>query len=232
MLGRIGFLIYIFTFALSIFLYKRARPTLLIISGVFGGVLLIFLAYIISNTLNIKGASSLPEYVSRELSFPFVSFFAQLDRGEFLFRWYKDFLLSPFYLLPSSIWTQWIEDISHINTMVILGAKKGELGVTGGIPVDLLTLGLMQSSVFGVAIVGWLFGAMIRALQGLVDGISSDELRCILEAYIAISIAVNSIAYAHPVHLIAENFGVFISIALIAALNIGRRVRIYPRQMK
>jgi hypothetical protein len=39
-----------------------------------------------------------------------------------------------------------------------MGAPKSEQGVTGGIPVDLLTLGLMQASIFDIVVVGVIFG--------------------------------------------------------------------------
>lgn len=226
LLGRIGFLIYLSTFILAFFHIKRTRPGILLVGGILGGAGILASAYLVSGWLGIKGANSLSEYVSRELSFVFVSFFAQLDSGEHLFRWYRDFLFSPLYLLPSSWWMQWIEDVSQINTQVVMGARKGEMGVTGGIPVDLLTLGLMQSSIAGVAIVGVLFGAMIRTLQGFVDGVPSQGLRSVLWAYFSIRVAAYAIAYAHPVHLITGIFGVIFSIFLIFVLSIMSKIRI------
>lgn len=226
LMGRVGFLIYLFTFVLATLQAKRVRPSILVVGGVFGGVALLVCAHFISNWLGVKGASSLPEYVSKELSFPFASFFAHASSGDHLFRWYQDFLVAPLYFLPSSLWMHWVEDVSQINTLVVLGARRGDFGVTGGIPVDLLTLGYMQSSVAGVAVVGVLFGALIRGLQGFLDGISEPGLRSVLSAYVAIRVAAYAIAYAHPVHLINGTFGLLFSILLIASLTTIGRFRV------
>lgn len=229
LLGRMGFLIFVASLILAVSYLRHARPTVLIAGSLIGGIVTIILAYLISKLLQLKSADNMPEYVARELSFPFVSFFAQLESGEYLYRWYLDFIYVPLYFLPSSWWSQWIEEVSQINTSVVMGAPKGELGVTGGVPVDLITLGLMQSSVFGVVVVGFLFGVMLRFLQGFSEGIKSRGLRAIIWSYIAIRVAVFAVPYSHPLHLISGVFGIAFSIALLAAVSNLRRIRISRR---
>ena len=109
-----------------------------------------------------------------------------------------DFLWAPVYLLPSSWWTNWIEPVDQINTAIILGAPKGEAGVTGGIPVDLLTLGLMQLHLPGVMLTGMLFGMLLRALHALLSRISCRGIRVAFEANIALSVAVLGVFYSQP----------------------------------
>lgn len=226
LLGRIDFLIYLATFVLAFLYIRQVKPSRLLLGAIIGGPAIVVCAYVLSNLLEMRGADSLPQYVSKELSFPFASFFAQLNDGRYLFRWYQDFLLAPLYVLPSSWWVQWVEEASQINTMIVLGAKKGDFGVTSGIPVDLVTLGLMQSSFFGVAVVGVLFGAMIRTLQGFTDGIADSGLRAVLWSFLAIRVATVAIAYAHPLHLIMGVFGVAFSVAVVCLLSLSSRVRI------
>lgn len=122
--------------------------------------------------------------------------------------------MSPLYLLPSSWWAQWVENISQVNTALIMGAPKGEQGITGGIPVDLLTLGLMQSHILGVAVVGIIFGSLLRVIQKLVDCIPNWGVKCLFQAYIAMRIAVLGIFYAQPALFISLNFPLLI-VALV-----------------
>lgn len=214
-LGRIGFLTYLATFVLGFLLFKRPRPFVLLFRG--GVVMLTILvgAYCLSAALNLKAADNLIVFLAKELSFPFGSFFAQLASGEHLFRCLKDILVAPVYFLPSSIWSDWIENVGQVNTAVIMGAPKGEQGVTGAIPVDLLTLGLMQFSVVGIPIVGVLFGALLRFIQQLLDRLSNPGLRAVLEAYIVIKIAVLGVFYAHPPLLISGSFALIVSVLIM-----------------
>ena len=224
-LGRIGFLVYLATFVLGAFLSRRPRPFVLLMGG--GAVMLTIVigAYYLSLWLNLKPADSLPAFMAKELAFPFGSFFAQLDLGEHLFRAFKDFIVAPVYLLPSSLWSQWVENVSQINTAVIMGAPKGQQGVTGGIPVDLLTLGLMQASVFGVAVVGVMFGALLRLSQCLLDRLANPCVRAMFEAYVALKIAALGIFYAQPELFIKGNSGLLVSVVVMAIILKAPRLR-------
>jgi hypothetical protein len=222
-LGRIGFLVYLATFILGAFLSRRPRPFVLLMGGGSAMLAIVIGAYYLSLCLNLKPADSLPAFLAKELSFPFGSFFAQLDLGEHLFRAFKDFLVAPVYLLPSSLWSQWVENVGQINTAVIMGAPKGEQGVTGGIPVDLLTLGFMQASVFGVAVVGIIFGALLRLSQCLLDGLANPGVRAVFGAYVALKIAVLGIFYAQPALVIKGNFDLLLTaIAIVIVLKAPR----------
>lgn len=214
-LGRIGFLTYLMTFVLGAFLYRKPRPLSLLF---FGSLVLTFIlvgAYFVSIWFNLKAAENLSFFLARELSFPFASFFAQLNFKEHLFRLFKDFFYIPAYLLPSSLWSNWIEDVSQINTALIMGAPKGERGVTGGIPVDLITLGLMQASVFGILVVGVIFGAFLRLIQHFIDKIDHLGMRAVFESHIAIKIAVLGLFYAQPAQVVSGNFALLVTVIVI-----------------
>ena len=222
-LGRIGFLVYLATFVLGVLLYRRPRPLSLLVKGATTMSAILAGSYYVSVWLNLKPADNFVVFLARELSFPFGSFFAQLDLGEHLFRGFKDFLVSPIYLLPSSWWSEWVVNISQINTAVIMGAPKSEHGVTAGIPVDLLTLGLMQASVFGVAIVGIMFGLLLRFIQSLLDRLPHAGVRAVFEAYVALNIAVLGVFYAQPELFISSNFSLLVAtVLLIAFLKMPR----------
>lgn len=217
-LGRLGFLVFLFTFPLALANYRRHHPMRLLF---WAGVLFIGLlggAYGLSAWINLKTANSLMEFLSRELSFPFGSFFAQLDSGENLWRGFYDFIVAPVYLTPSSLWISWVESISQVNTVVIEGSPKGERGVTGGIPVDLLTLGLMQCHLLGVAIVGVLFGLLLRWLQNIINTLNNEGIRAIFEANIALTIAVLGVFYAQPDLVVSHNIHWIVSAFVINAM--------------
>lgn len=225
MLGRMDFLIFIAILILAVLRAKNVRPSLIVGGGVLGAFATIVLAFLVSDLMQVKSAGSMQEYLARELSFPFVSFFAQINSGEYLFRWFRDFFFAPLYLLPSSLWMHWVDNVSQVNTLVVLGGIKGDAGITGGIPVDLLTLGLMQCSIIGVIGVGLLFGALLSFLQGFVEGVQSVGLQAILWAYFSIRVAVFAVAYAHPVHLLSGVFGVLFSIFFLVILSVLKKVR-------
>jgi len=226
-LGRIGFLVYLLSFILGLILYRRPRPLKLILLGLLVMLSILFGAYYVSLWFEIKAADDFHSFLAREISFPFVSFFAQLDLGEHLFRGFKDFIVAPMHFFPSSLLPEWVGDVSGVNTVVILGALKGEGGVTGGIPVDLLTLGLMQASFFGVAVVGAMFGMLLYFVQSMLDEIPHAGVRAVFEAYIILKIAVLGVFYAQPSLFVSGNFALFVTVGLIFIFLNGPRVKLF-----
>ena len=212
--GRINFLIYFAALILGVLIRMGVRPFLLI-AGL-GGVLIgfIFLVYQLSVLLEIKAADNLVVFIANELSFPFVSFFAQLGGGHLL-RGFQDFLYAPLYFLPSSWWVGFIETVGQVNTAVVLGAKKGEQDVTSAIPVDLLTLGLMQASVIGVVVVGLLFGLLLHLCERLLLTIDNAGVRAVIGAYFALKIGIIAVFYAEPELVIAGNFDLIVSLVFV-----------------
>lgn len=224
--GRISFLAYFAAIFLGILIKIGVRPFVLIAGG--GGLLvgMVLIAYQVSSLLGVKASESLIFFVAKELSFPFGAFFAQLSNGQNLFRGFLDFVYSPVYLLPSSWWLSFVEPVGQVNTEVIMGAKKGELDVTGSMPVDLLTLGLMQASVAGVALVGGMFGVLLYFCETVLSKVSSVGVRSVLEAYFVIKLAVLAVFYAEPQLVVSGNFDLIMSVMLIVLL------RRYPRDLR
>jgi len=210
--GRVGFLVYLCIFLLAFIYLKKLSARKIIITSAAGSLIGLYLLYVISNVFEIKGADNFSYYLVREISFPFVSFFAQLDHGDYLFRGFSDLLSAPLYLLPSSWSVGWLEGAEQVNTLVISGAKKGDYGVTGGIPVDLITLGLMQIHIPGIFVIGIVFGMLLKAMQITFGSIRLDSLRYILMAYMAIKISFISVFYANPSNFIAAVFPIILMI--------------------
>lgn len=214
-LGRMSFLVYIVTFLLGPSILANTRPYALWIKGVFAMTTTLILAYFLSVALNLKAADNLTMFLARELSFPFVSFFAHLSSRQITYRWFYDLVVAPVFLLPSSVWTRWVENISQVNTALIMGAPKGEQGVTGSIPVDLLTLGLLQASIPGIVLVGVAFGGLLRATERFIRFIPDPGVRACLEAYVALKVAVLNVHYAEPALLVGGNFHLILAAFLV-----------------
>ena len=172
-------------------------------------------AYLLSTYINLKPADSIIGFTARELSFPFASFFAQLDHGKNLHRFFYDFIVAPAYLLPSSVWSSLIEDVSQVNTALIMGAPKGQAGVSAGIPVDLLTLGLMQASVLGVPVAGMIYGLLLRAIQSFLDDLPDFGVKTTFTAFAALKISILGVFYSHPAHIVKGNFATVFSFLVI-----------------
>lgn len=228
-LGRIGFLVYLATFVLGVVLARQMRPLPLLVGGGLTMLVILFGAYQVSVWLGLKAADNLALFLARELAFPFGSFFAQLDSSEHLLRAFRDFLFAPVYLLPSSWWTHWVEDVGQINTAMIMGAPKGEQGVDGAIPVDLLTLGLMQATAAGIAVLGILFGTILRVVQRLLEMIQDPGIRAVFEAYVAIKLAMLAIFYAQPPLVVSGNFAFLLAVTIIALFASAPRIRAFRK---
>ncbi|WP_303592715.1 hypothetical protein [Cobetia amphilecti] len=213
-LGRMGFLLYLFTFIFGFVLSKTTSLIKLLTLGALCFVLCLFSAYAVSNILSLKSSSSIISFIAREISFPFASFISQLENNNHLDRFLIDFIFTPIYLLPSSWWSSWFTQVGEINTEVIMGAAKGVDGVTGAIPVDILTLGLMQGHFPGVIITGIIFGILLRYLQFKVFSVNILGLRYMLEAYLILKISLFSLFYAQPNMVIIGNFPLIASVLL------------------
>jgi hypothetical protein len=227
-LGRMGFLVFLATFMLGVQLSRRSNPLKVIAWGGAAFIGILACAYGVSKWLNLKAADSLAEFLARELSYPFGSFLAQLEHGGHLSRGFIDFFLAPIYLLPSSWWTDSFETVGQVNTKVITGATKGVGGVTGAIPTDLLTLGLMQAHLLGVIVVGIMFGLLLRVLQAVIDRIPFHGVRGIFEAHVALNIAVLGVFYAQPNLMVSTNFALLVgSLIILVQLRVHRLARSY-----
>ena len=119
--------------------------------------------------------------------------------------------------------------MSQVNTELVIGAPKGVAGVTGAIPVDLITLGLMQAALAGIAGVGFIFGAGLRLLQKLLDRVRNFSVRAVFEAHLAIKIAVLAIFYAQPALVVSDNFALLVSIIIIVFVVKLPRIRLFKK---
>lgn len=218
--GRISFVVYLATLILGVSLYKNAS-----IFRLSRNLLKLFFLSLASIVLFDKVLNrsrvgiSIIELFTKELSFPVASFISHLEINSF--RWFKDVFISPIYILPSRIWNTalGLDTASMENTFVFWGAVKGQSGVTGSIPVDFLTFSYMQASIFGVIVVGILWGLLLLWIQNKINRIHSKGIRMILLGNVILNVTVLSVLYGDPLHIITRNFGLIVGMIILSLAN-------------
>ncbi|QJR06240.1 hypothetical protein HH800_28890 (plasmid) [Sphingobium yanoikuyae] len=194
-------------------------------SWIFGYFFVIFFGiiaiYNLSWWLDLKSSNNISSYVLNEFSFPFVSFFAQLEQG-FHFYSFVEVALSPLYLLPSSLTSEWLIGAEVRNTIIVMGSAKGVGGNTAGIPTDMITFGFMQLHILGVFFYSIIIGYIIKLSYALANSFQEKGMRIIFTSYILFRICPFIIFYSHPKHIISTNFG-FIFIIIIRYIYIKVR---------
>lgn len=216
--GRMGFLIFLASFPLAWLTFRTKSPALLVGILALAAPLGLAAIYFISNALGIKGGDSFLGFVAREISFPFGSFSAWMDAAEVPTRFFSDIMAMPIFALPERVWSNWIVPAGDLNTALINGAPKGEEGVTGAIPIDILTLGYLQFGGVGVGIVSALFGALLAFLDRALMSIPNRGVAHSLAAYVALKIGFMGVFYADTNQFVKSNLGLLLTFVILAAV--------------
>jgi len=183
--------------------------------GVFG-------LFWISYFLELKSAENISSYIARESSFVFVSFFANLQGGDFLYLFYE-VLIWPAFLIPSSLTNSWLFSATDLNTMLIYGSAKGADGITGSIPTDIITFGFMQLHFIGVFLYPVILGYFLRIVSELSYSFRDAGLSSAFTSYVMLKVGVFAIFYSYPKHLIMSHFGILAALMVIFMLRLMRR---------
>ena len=157
-----------------------------------------------------------------EVSARIVPFFVQADLGEF--RWMKDLVVAPLYLLPGKVWSGvlGLDTASDQNTEAIMGARKGQEGVTGQIPVGIAAFSVMQAGVIGIGLIGLAWGALLCWLDRWCRGKLPPGIREIVYAAVILRVAIGSIIGGDPQLLIYNNIHLVVGLPLLNLLLRGR----------
>lgn len=218
--GRVSFIVYLATLFLGVILYKSTSifrlSRKLIKLLIFSLVSIVLFDRLLNRS---KVGITIIELFTKELSFPAASFISQLEINSF--RWFKDILVSPLYILPSRIWNVALnlDTASMENTYSFWGAVKGQSGVTGSIPVDFLTFSFMQASVIGVIVVGIMWGFILVWIQNKINRIHSKGIRMILLGNVILNVSILSVLYGDPLHIITRNFGLIAGMIILSLAN-------------
>jgi len=222
--GRLSLVSYLIVFPIgfSLFRYKISFKTILIL--IILGIIAVFILIPQTNLILKRGTevTDISQFYAREMSFPYVSFFAEMDSGEY--RFMKDVFLTPIYILPDRILKGLLEikTASDINTVRIMGATKGEYSsVTSEIPVDILTFAFMQGGIFGLFAVGFLWGIFLLFIDSYISFLPSG-VKEILYAFSIINVSILTIPYGDSRHFLLENIFFVVGIIAFYVFGIGR----------
>ena len=214
--GRVAFVIYLVTIPLGFSLYKNRSVFRLSRKVIFIATVGAAFIILVDRLLQRSAGMGMVSLFTKELSFPIASFIVQFEIGSF--RWFSDVVASPLFLLPQRIWGNMfgVETASMVNTIAFSGVKKGESGLTGSVPVDLLTFAYMQASVFGVVVVGFTWGFLLSFARNIMCKIPIRSVRAVLEANMILNLVVLTVLYGDPLHIIQRNFYLIVCLPFLA----------------
>ncbi len=216
-MGRVGLVVYISTFLLGYILYSYKSISRLV-RKIFSFLLLSLLLLISVDA--ILGRSSrdigIIELFAQECAFPLVTFYSVINLSEY--RWFIDLIVAPLYLLPMKIWSGVfnVETASSFNTFMIMGARKGQMGVYGEIPVDMLSFSYMQFNILGILVVGFLWGVTLYIIQRLINKIPVNSIKSVISANLILNVPILSVMYGDPQHIIVRCFNMIAAFLLLS----------------
>lgn len=227
--GRLNVVVFFAILAMSVTLAKSKRTSYISMIAILAIPVAVYATYEISKYFNIKSESNFLIFYTKEISFIFTAFFAQLSDSSNLYRFFYDVAAYPAYLLPSSMTINWLSDPSDLNTMLIHGAGKGQHGITSGMPVDIVTMGLIQMHFAGIIPYAIFYGAILAVAHRVCMSITLGGIRAIFYAYICIKIAGLGLFYAQPATVVVGNFALIAALLVAIVLARGRQIRVSGR---
>ena len=216
--GRLGFIIYfavIFAYILSkrsnrtvfSFSLKTAWKAILII------VLFVVALYVSGEILNRNVSENIITQINKEISFIYSDFIVLIKNDDnTINRWFKDAILFPVYLLPTSIWrNRWgLTTASSDLTLLASGFRKGEGGQYGEMPIDFISLSYMQLGVIGILVIPIVYALLFSLIYIRVNKVRDKRIRSILKIYVIIYIGFETIFYADPQHIMQYSFALIV----------------------
>lgn len=227
--GRLNVVVFFAILAMSTTLLRSRGTSYTPVIAILAVPISVYATYEISKYFNVKSESSFIAFYTKEISFVFAGFFAQLSNPSNLYRFFYDIATYPAYLIPSSMTINWLSDPSDLNTMLIHGARKGQHGITSGMPVDIVTMGLIQMNFAGIIPYAIFYGAILAAAHRICMSIALRGLRAVFYAYICIKIAGLGLFYAQPATVVVGNFALIVALFFAIFLTWGRQVRASDR---
>ena len=219
--GRLMLLVFLLTLLLGLLFWRKGFTLRSVLYGLFFSALLsiVGLPFVTLLIAPGKSSSSAVQLLAKELSFPAASFAAVVEAPEI--RWMRDIAFWPIYFLPERLWKMgWgIDTASDYITLLIMGAPKGEAGVTGSIPADFVTFGYLQGGPFGLAIWAMLWGVMLCWLDRWLARLSLRGLQQVLYAFAVLSVAMMTVFYSDPEHIIECNLHFIIGCLVVAIVS-------------
>ena len=97
-----------------------------------------------------------------------------------------------------------------------MGARKGQMGVYGEIPVDMLSFSYMQFNILGILVVGFLWGVTLYIIQRLINKIPVNSIKSVISANLILNVPILSVMYGDPQHIIVRCFNMIAAFLLLS----------------
>ncbi|MDD6058871.1 MAG: O-antigen ligase [Ruminococcus sp.] len=225
--GRLGFVIY-FAVIFAYILSKRSKGTgfSFSIKTIWKAIMIILLfvlaLYLSGEILNRNISENIITQINKEISFIYSDFIVLIkNNGNAINRWFKDALLFPIYLLPTSIWrTRFgITTASSDLTLLASGFRKGEGGQYGEMPIDFISLSYMQLGLIGIFVIPIVYAILFAMAYKRASRIQDKNIRSVVYIYIILYIGLETIFYADPQHIIYRIFALFVFFIIDAIVS-------------
>lgn len=204
--GRVSLLFYILVFLLSFVLKPNDLSPRYFRFFIFS--LIFFILLFAVNSILERGAySGVMQLLSMELIFPIASLLNSLEVSV-SFRLGVDLFLLPLYWTPQRFWHEYVVSADAYNTYLLFGLFKGEGGLTGAVPSDILTLSYLNLGYFGFVIFGFFTGCILSICDLICRRVKIKEVRILLYCYLVMNLSVLLPIYADPSHIAARLFPV------------------------
>ncbi|WP_172635077.1 O-antigen polymerase [Sphaerochaeta pleomorpha] len=211
--GRMSFISFLAVMLISTVNIVFARKKIFKVILVF----VIFLTFIslteeISNAMG-RGAPTDPVAIIVEGTYFITNNIINVFRlPKELFRRGLDVFFPFVFLLPSRIWEGKLgmKTVSEQNTFFLEGAYKGQSGVTGELPVDLISFCYYEFGILGFMIVGIIAGMIIGYFIRKIRHLPTKAFQAIFKMYFFIQFILRSFLVADPANLITRFFGIIV----------------------
>lgn len=203
--GRLAFVLYFMVLALFLFfrIFRFTTVNRRLIIGV-GGIAVAFLVLLVvlGNVLSRNSTSNIIRMIAEETAFFFANPKVLFD-NVFSYRFFFDYITYPLYLLPSSLWRSIVpETASDLLTIFIDGSKKGENGVYGEAPVDMITLAYYQLNIVGVVLVALAWGLLFAFIYKRLGRLEHKASALMLGMYLLVELVLRSILYCDSYNVV------------------------------
>ena len=225
--GRVGFVFYFAIIVIYIFKSSRKQKdnyiTLKTIRVGMIFILLLILGLYLSGVLLKRNSSgSILTQINKEISFVFADFIILQENKDIIdFRHFIDVVLFPIYILPMSFWSSklGITTASSDLTLLSTGFRKGEGGVYGEMPIDLVSLSYIQVGILGIFVIPMVYAWIYSFVLKRVDKIKDCNIREVIKLYTIINIGIEPILYADPQHIIYGSFSFIVFLMIDDVLS-------------
>lgn len=231
--GRLGFVIY-FAVIFAYILSKRSKGTefSFSIKTIWKAIMILLLfvlaLYLSGEILKRNVSENIITQINKEISFIYSDFIILIKNNDnTINRWFKDALLFPIYLLPTSIWrTRFgITTASSDLTLLASGFRKGEGGQYGEMPIDFISLSYMQLGLIGILVIPIVYAILFAMAYKRASRIQDKNIRSVVYIYIILYIGLETIFYADPQHIIYRIFALvvfFIIDAIVSKIRLNK----------